>query len=297
MLDLNMESLSGLIAHEIMVPVLILLATPLAAHLADKAFFRLEGTPGVRGKIDPTRQRVARNLIKVIIYIIGLGLVFYSIPELRAVSVGMFAGVGVIGIVVGFAAQETLANLVAGVSLAVFQPFRLGDRLRITGEYGIVEDITLRHTVIRTWENKRIVIPNHIISKEPIINYSIRDEKILKYLDVSISYDSDIDLARRIMMDEVKKHPDVLDINKSRDISSPDIPIVRMKELTDSGVTLRLLFWAPDQAVATRTGYELLESIKKRFDKEGVEIPYPHRTIVYKKDLAKTKHLKEDKKK
>ncbi len=296
-MDFNMELLSDLIAHEMTTTVLIFLATICFAYLVDKAFFRLEGTSSVRKKIDPTRQRVLRKVTQVLIYIIGLGLVFYSIPELRAVSVGMFAGVGVIGIVVGFAAQETLANLVAGVSLAVFQPFRLGDRLRISGEYGIVEDITLRHTVVRTWENKRIVIPNHIISKEPIVNYSIGDEKILKYVDVSISYDSDIDLARRIIMDEVKKHPDVLDINTSKDISSSDIPIVRMKELTDSGVTLRLLFWAPDQAVATRTGYELLESIKKRFDKEGVEIPFPHRTIVYKKDLAKTKHLVEDKKK
>ena len=292
-----MELLSGLIAHEMMATVVIILATFLVAHLVDKAFFRLERTSRVRKKIDPTRQRVLRKVTQVLIYIIGLGLVFYSIPDLRAVSVGMFASVGVIGIVVGFAAQETLANLVAGVSLAVFQPFRLGDKLRITGEYGVVEDITLRHTVIRTWENKRIVIPNHIISKEPIINYSIGDEKILKFLDVSISYDSDIDLARRIMMDEVKKHPDVLDINTSKDISTPGIPIVRIKELGDSGVTLRLLFWAPDQAVATRTGYDLLESIKKRFDKEGVEIPFPHRTIVYKKDLFKTKSLKADKKK
>lgn len=292
-----MELLSGLIAPEIMVPVLILLATPLVAHFVDRALFRLEGASRVRGKIDPTRQRVLRNITKVFIYVLGLGLVFYSIPELRAVSVGMFAGVGVIGIVVGFAAQETLANLVAGVSLAIFQPFRLGDKLRISDEYGVVEDITLRHTVIRTWENKRIVIPNHIISKDPIINYSLGDEKILKYLDVSISYDSDIDLARKIMMEETLKHPNVLDINTSKDISTPGIPIVRIKKLGDSGVTLRLLFWAPDQPVAMRTGYDLLESIKKRFDKEGVEIPFPHRTIVYKKDLAKTKHLVEDKKK
>ncbi len=277
-----MEFLSGLIAPEIMVPVLILLVTPLVAHFVDRALFRLEGASRVRGKIDPTRQRVLRNITKVFIYVLGLGLVFYSIPELRAVS---------------FAAQETLANLVAGVSLAIFQPFRLGDKLRISDEYGVVEDITLRHTVIRTWENKRIVIPNHIISKDPIINYSLGDEKILKFLDVSISYDSDIDLARKIMMEETLKHPNVLDINTSKDISTPGIPIVRIKKLDDSGVTLRLLFWAPDQPVAMRTGYDLLESIKKRFDKEGVEIPFPHRTIVYKKDLAKTKHLIEGKKK
>ncbi|MCK5699051.1 MAG: mechanosensitive ion channel family protein, partial [Candidatus Aenigmarchaeota archaeon] len=133
--------------------------------------------------------------------------------------------------------------------------------------------------------------------QDPIVNYSIGDEKILKFLDVSISYDSDIDLARKIMMEETLKHPNVLDINTSKDISTPGIPIVRIKKLGDSGVTLRLLFWAPDQPVAMRTGYDLLESIKKRFDKEGVEIPFPHRTIVYKKDLAKTKHLVEDKKK
>lgn len=269
--------------------------TPLAAKIAEAAFFHLEKNEKISRKRDATKERMARYVTKVLIYLLGLGLIFYTIPGLRALSVGLFAGVGVLGIVVGLAAQDTLANIIAGISLAIFQPFRLGDRLKISGEYGRVEDITLRHTVIRTWENKRIIIPNHIISKEPVINYSITDEKILKFVDMSISYDSDIDFARKIMMDEVKKHPDVLDIDTSKDINTPELPIVRVRKLEDSGVTLRLMFWTKNQAVAVRTGYELQESIKKRFDKEGVEIPYPYRTIVYKKDLSKPKKMKSKK--
>lgn len=212
--------------------------------------------------------------------------------KLRALSVGLFAGVGVMGLVIGLAAQDTLSNIIAGISLAIFQPFRLGDRLKISGENGLVEDITFRHTVIRTWENKRIIIPNHIISKDPIVNFSIKDEKILKYLNISISYDSDIDLARKIILKEIKKHPDVLKIENSKDINTSKLPVVRIRKLQDYGVLLRALFWTPDRPTATRIGYELLESIKKRFDKEGVEIPYPYRTIVYKKDMPKPKKKK-----
>ncbi len=292
---LDSLNLFGYFSKEVSIALIILVLTPLAAKIAEAAFFHLEKNEKISRKRDATKERMARYVTKVLIYLLGLGLIFYTIPGLRALSVGLFAGVGVLGIVVGLAAQDTLANIIAGISLAIFQPFRLGDRLKISGEYGRVEDITLRHTVIRTWENKRIIIPNHIISKEPVINYSITDEKILKFVDMSISYDSDIDFARKIMMDEVKKHPDVLDIDTSKDINTPELPIVRVRKLEDSGVTLRLMFWTKNQAVAVRTGYELQESIKKRFDKEGVEIPYPYRTIVYKKDLSKPKKMKSKK--
>jgi len=290
-LNIELPQMSELLTLEIMIPILIVLLTPLVAKLVDRAFFHLEETPLASKKIDVTKQRMIRSIVRVSIYLLGLGFLFYSIPPLRALSVGLFAGAGILGIVIGLAAQDSLANLVAGVTLAMFQPFRLGDRLKIAGEYGVVEDITLRHTVINTWENKRVIIPNHIISKESIVNYTIKDRKILKSLDVSISYDSDMALARKIMVEEAKKHPDILYVEKT-----PDIPIVRLREFGESGINLRLLFWAKDFVTGVKMKYDIVEGIKKRFDKEGIEIPFTYRTIVYKKDLPKPKKLKDGKK-
>ena len=284
--------LAALHTVDVLVPLAIIIITPLVAHIVSRAFFKLEANS--KRKLDLTRQRIARSLIIAIIYLIGLAFLMYSIPPLRALAVGLFASAGILGIVVGLAAQDSLANLVAGVTLAMYRPFRVGDRLRIVDDEGVVEDITLRHTVIKTWENKRIIIPNHILSKESIINYTIEDSKILAYVDVGISYDSDIDLARKIMIEEVKKHAQVIqDIPLSKTlVNTPGLPVVRLRNYGDSSIQLRLLFWVADRAVAYRVSSELKEYIKKRFDKEGVEIPFPYRTIVYKKDIPKPKKLK-----
>lgn len=289
------DTLAALYTADVLIPLAIIIITPVAAQIVSRAFFRLETTS--TRKLDLTRQRIARSLIIAIIYLIGLALLMYSIPPLRALAVGLFASAGILGIVVGLAAQDSLANLVAGVTLAMYRPFRVGDRLRIVDDEGVVEDITLRHTVIKTWENKRIIIPNHIMSKESIINYTIGDSKILAYVDAGISYDSDIGLARKIMIEESKKHAQVIqDIPLSKTlVSTPGLPVVRLRNYGDSSIRLRLIFWVADQATAYRVSAELNESIKKRFDKEGVEIPFPYRTIVYKKDIPKPKKLKDSK--
>jgi len=145
-------------------------------------------------------------------------------------------------------------------------------------EYGTIEDITLRHTAIRTWQNKRLIIPNSRISEETIINWTIGDLTVLWKVDFGISYDSDIDLARSIILDEINKHPDVMH-EQDREAK------VRVTELGDFAVNLRALFWAPDRPTAWGTGAEIRESVKKRFDREGVEIPFPYRTVVFKKDM------------
>ena len=282
-------------ATDVLIPLSIIILTPIMAHLVSRAFFRLE-TTSMR-TLDITRQRIARNVTIVIIYLVGLSLLMYVIPPLRALAVGLFASVGILGIVVGLAAQDSLANFIAGVTLALYRPFRVGDRLKILEDEGIVEDITLRHTIIKTWENKRIIIPNHILSKESIINYTIEDNKILACVSIGISYDSDIDLARKIMVEETKKQPLVIQNVPLREtlVNTPGLPVVRLSKYGDSSIRLKLLFWVADRAAEYRASAELNECIKKRFDKEGVEIPLPYRTIVYKKDIPKPKKLKDSK--
>lgn len=285
--------LTDLLTLDIIIPVIIILATPIIANSVDHAFFHLE-TKSMT-KQDLTRQRMARSVIKASVYLLGLIVLMFSIPPLRALSVGMFAGVGLLSIVIGLAAQDSLSNIIAGITLVIFQPFRIGDRVKITTEEGKVEDITLRHTVIKTWDNKRIIIPNHILGKELLTNYTIKDEKIVKFVDMSISYDSDIDLAKKIMTEELEKNLDYMKLKESCDIEK-SLPVVRVKSLGDCGVNLRLIFWAENEDVGIRMTSMLLEAIKKQFDADGIEIPFPYRTIVYKKDMPKPKTLKASKK-
>jgi small-conductance mechanosensitive channel len=200
------------------------------------------------------------------------------IPGLPDLVLGLAAGAGIAAIVIGFAAQRALSNVFSGISIAIFRPFRVGDVVEMEKEYGTIEDITLRHTVIRTWQNKRLIIPNSRTSEETIINWTIGDLTVLWKVDFGISYDSDIDLARSIILDEINKHPDVMH-EQDREAK------VRVTELGDFAVNLRALFWVRDRPTAWGTGAEIRESVKKRFDREGVEIPFPYRTVVFKKDM------------
>ena len=269
-------------------------------------------------RMDITAFRMFRHIMVAAIYFIGIIVVIFSIPGLRSLSVALFTGAGIAGIVIGFAAQSTLSNIIAGLSLALFQPFRVGDRLNIMNEYGKVTDLNLRHTVIITWDNRRLIIPNSIISNEAVINWTIEDPAVIWPIQVGISYDADIDQARKIMIEEARKHPNVMppqelkySVVKSSFIKSEtlkmgffDSPVlhavdpdfrergevkVHVTELGDFAVNLRLLVWFKDRSIAFGSGCEIRESIKKRFDKEGIEIPYPYRTIVYKTDLEKEK--------
>jgi len=261
----------------------IMLATLVAAYLVNRFFARLIRRSTLDMNSDPTNYHFLRYVVVAIVYMVGFGIAIYSVPSLRTLANSMLAGAGILTVAVGFASQAALSNVIGGVFIIIFKPFRINDRLKVKEFIGIVEDITLRHTVIRDFENKRIVIPNSVISNEVIVNSDYANDKICRYIDFSISYDSNIDTAKRIMMEEVLKHPLHLDPRtpEQKEAGAPIVP-VRVIGMLDSSVSLRAWSWAKDSADAFILGCDLFEMIKKRFDAEGVEIPFPHRTIVYK---------------
>lgn len=283
-------------------------------HLMESYFKRASS----KLRMDITAFRMFRHITVAAIYFIGLVVIIFVIPGLHTLSVALFSGAGLAAIVIGFAAQSTLSNIIAGISLTLFQPFRVGDRLNIMNEYGKVADLNLRHTVIITWDNRRLIIPNSVISNEAVINWTIEDPAVIWPIDIGISYDSDISLARKIMIEEARKHPLVMPpqtleysivkpsflkpetlANGLMDLSvlhnvDPDFKErgevkVYVTELGDFAVNLRLMVWFKDRGDAYSSGCELREAIKKRFDSEGIEIPFPYRTIVYKTDIEKEK--------
>jgi small-conductance mechanosensitive channel len=299
--------------------VLVGMSTILIARAVNRLMESYFKKASQKLRMDITAFRMFRHITIAAIYFLGMAVVIFSIPDLRSLSVALFTGAGIAGIVIGFAAQSTLSNIIAGLSLAIFQPFRVGDRLNIMNEYGKVTDLNLRHTVIITWDNRRLIIPNSMISNEAIINWTIEDPAVIWPIDVGIGYDADIDHARKIMIEEARKHPNVMppqevkysvlkpSLIKSETLKMGffDSPVlhavdpdfrergevkVNVTELGDFAVNLRLLVWFKDRSIAYSSGCEIREAIKKRFDKEGIEIPYPYRTIVYKKDIEKEKN-------
>ncbi len=149
---------------------------------------------------------------------------------------------------------------------------------------GRVADITLRHTTIRNFENKMIVIPNAIINKEKLINYDLGEHKVCSHIEIGISYDSNVDLAKKIMQEECEKHPLIYDNRTALDRKN-GTPMVRtaLTKMNVSSVTIRAWAWSRTFGDSFDLKCDVFESIKKRFEAEGVEIPYPYRTLVMKK--------------
>ena len=238
-------------------------------------------------KADPTNFYFIKHSIGFIIYAIATIFIFIKIPYLKSLGTALFAGAGIVAVVVGFASQKAFANIISGVFILIFKPYRISDIIELKdGSIGVVEDITLRHTLINNYENRRIVIPNSVISEETIINSNIQDEKIRKHIVFSISYDANIDKAIAIIQDEALNHPLFLDNRNEEEINENHPPvIVRVIALSDYSVDLKAYIWTKGSDNAFVIMCDLLKSIKERFDKEGIEIPFPYRTIVYKKDM------------
>lgn len=261
----------------------IMLVTIVVAYLVNRFFIRMIRKSTEEMKNDPTNYQFLRHAIVAIIYIVGFSLAIFMMPSLRALASSLLAGAGIIAVAIGFASQHALGNIVSGVFIVIFKPFRINARLKIRDLSGIVEDITLRHTVIRDYENRRIVIPNSIISDEIIINSDFAGGKICKWVEIGISYDSDIDKAKAIIKAEILAHPLLLDHRTPTQIEAGDeLAPVRVIQLGESSINLKGWAWAKDSPDGFVMLCDLLESIKKRFDKEGIEIPFPHRTLVHK---------------
>ena len=190
-----------------------LFLTFLIAGIARKVFSRFLNKLEQNQNLDKTNYYFLRYIIIALIYSIGFTLAIYSIPALRAIGATLLAGAGVLALAVSFASQQALSNIVSGLFIVLFKPFKIKDRVILKSKdlEGIIEDITLRHTVIKNYENKRIIVPNAIISNEVIINADYIDTKVCRHLVFGISYDSSIEKARKIIQEEASKHPLIVD--------------------------------------------------------------------------------------
>lgn len=235
-------------------------------------------------RVDYTQFNFLKNAVTFFVFLAAVIFIFYSIPRLKALSITMFAGAGILTAIALFASQQAFANIVSGVFIVIFKPFRVNDLVDVGGlPKGRVEDITLRHTVIRSFENRRMIIPNSVISSEILVNSSIVDETICNFIDMGISYDSNIDKAMEIMRSEAMAHPNYIDNRTTEERAEGLLEVtVRVMGFGDSSVNLRAFIWTKDHSSGFVLKTDLNKSIKEQFDKHGIEIPFPYRTIVYK---------------
>jgi len=176
------------------------------------------------------------------------------------------AGIGVAGIAIGFAAQDSLANTLAGFMIFWDKPFQVGDYITVAKQYGQVREITMRTTRIRTNQNTYIVIPNKVIIDEVLVNHSKHGEMRID-IAVGIAYKESIPQAREVLLAAVRKLPQVA--------AQPE-PEVAVVELGASSVDLEVRVWIENAADEKPVSVTVLEASKFALDAAGIEIPFPH---------------------
>jgi small-conductance mechanosensitive channel len=184
--------------HRLAIAAAIFVAVSLLARIVD---WWLARRPLPREAV--TRYRVLRRSISAAILVVGFCSAMLVIPQVRAVAGGLLASSAVLGVIIGFASQRTLGNFVAGLLIAISQPVRLGDRVAYAGEDGVVEEIGLTYTLIRTRDDARLVVPNEKLVSDTIRNSSIRGRGTFAEITVQVPLSADLRAAVDGLQEEV----------------------------------------------------------------------------------------------
>lgn len=224
-----------------------------------------------------------KRIKKFVIYAIAILSCLFEFEVFNSFSVTLLSGLGIGSVVIGFAAQESLKNFFGSVAIVAGSPYEVGDFIECIdkGVSGTVEDITMRHTVIRTINNRRVVIPNSEMNTYTIENFNYSENENVKLVDFKITYESNIDKAIDILKKEMEKlyHPNPKGRNKD-----VEFPKVRVLELGDDGITLRSWVWGDDNSDVYENMYKLNYEINKKFPKTGIEIATSRIKVVNAKD-------------
>jgi small-conductance mechanosensitive channel len=217
----------------------------LVAHFVDRAIAKRGATVGelvTRGELSPaaqTRLSLIRRLVFAAIVLIGLFFAALKIPEASKIATGLLASSAVLGLVIGFAARQTLANAIAGILLAITQPIRIGDLVTFEEETGVVEDMKLTYTYIRLADGRRLIVPNERLAESSVLNHTIIDQRVEVEVSVWLPPDADLELAMKLIADE--------EAGISVSVAEVDKEAVRLSATT----------WAANTAERGRTAAEL----------------------------------------
>jgi len=262
---LNLSAINHVIYGKVtVVDVLTFIVTVLLAVLI-ATFVKIRLKLYLSGKLP---KDVLDVLLRVVYYsIIGVALLSV-LPRIGISLSGLFVAGGIAGLVVGFASQSVVSNLVSGLFIMFERPVKIGDQIEIEGISGFVEDVQIMSTVIRTYDGVFVRIPNDKVFTSRIMNYVANTVRRFEYT-VGISYADDAERAIEIIKNVIDSEPFAL--------KYPE-PQVFVKQLSDSSVDITVRVWAPVQ-VWYDLRMRLLWRIKKEIEKAGIEIPFPQRVI------------------
>ena len=199
--------------------------------------------------------------------VMGIGLLI--IVSQLGISLGpMLAGLGIVGFIVGFALQDSLANFAAGGMILIYKPFDVDDFVHVAGQEGLVKKMSLVSTTINTFDNQTLIIPNNKIWGDVIRNVTAQRVRRID-LEFSVSYNSDIEQVERVLLEVAGAHPGVLPEPETR---------VRIGSLGESSINFLLRPWAKRDDVWD-VRWDLIRAVKMRFDEEGIQIPFPQRDV------------------
>jgi small-conductance mechanosensitive channel len=217
----------------------------LAAHLVDRAISKRGTRVGelvTRGELSPatqTRLRLIRRLVYALFLLIGFAIAASRFDEVSSVAAGVLASSAVLGLVIGFAARQTLANAIAGILLAITQPIRIGDLVTFEEQTGVVEDVRLTYTYIRLDDGRRLIVPNERLAQSSVLNHTILDPRVRAEVSVWLPLDADLDKAMELIRNE----------DAGIDVS--------VAEVDKEGVRLSATTWASSPAERATTAAEL----------------------------------------
>ena len=218
-----------------------------------------------RSNTEDTVRIFVTNLLNTLLMIV---VFIAAINQLGIQTTSIIAVLGAAGLAIGLALQGSLSNFAAGILIVIYRPYKVGDYIQADNHLGTVDDIQIFSTVLRTPDNKIVVVPNGSIMNGSIVNFSHQKERRIDIV-IGCSYDDDIDKVKEVLADVLSKDERILKEPKPR---------IALSELADSSVNFIVRPWVKNSEYLDVL-YSLLEEIKKRFDQEGLSIPYPQSDV------------------
>ena len=250
--------------------------TALAIFYVGKLVIRLVvraiSTVMQKQEVDKTLETFICNLVRTTLMVV---VVIAAIGAIGVETTSFIAVFGAAGLAVGLALQGSLSNFASGVLIVLFRPYRVGDWIEAAGISGSVEQVQILTTILKTGDNKQIIVPNSQIMDSIITNYSANETRRIDLI-VGVSYSDDIDKVRETIKELIAAEERIL---------AEPAPTIAVSELADSSVNFVVRPWAKT-ADYWSVRFDLTEAIKKRFDEKGISIPFPQRDVHLYKESA-----------
>ena len=230
-----------------------------------KILIKVISTALERSNTEDTVRIFVTNLLNTLLMIV---VFIAAINQLGIQTTSIIAVLGAAGLAIGLALQGSLSNFAAGILIVIYRPYKVGDYIQADNHLGTVDDIQIFSTVLKTPDNKLVIVPNGSIMNGSIVNFSNQDKRRVDIV-ASCSYEDDIDKVKSVLADILSKDDRILNEPKPR---------IAVSELADSSVNFIVRPWVKNSDYLD-VYYSLIEEIKKRFDQEGIAIPYPQTDV------------------